>query len=196
MRRIPRHARRGATTATLWGQRSPTGKLVGRIVCETVAGESAPPEVADLEQQTPTPTPTKEPRDVGLFAVVESGGKQHRVVCGEVVRLERLPGEPGEAVSFARVLMIGAGQDVLVGAPYVQGGLVAGEVVAQGKGPKIRVIKFKRRKNYLRHKGHRQAFTDVRITRISRPVVQLAAEAPAAAEAPETADPQPTAEAA
>ena len=154
-----------------------------------------------MEQQTPTPT--KESRDVGLFAVVESGGKQHRVVCGEVVRLERLAGEPGEAVSFARVLMIGAGQDVLVGAPYVQGGLVAGEVVAQGKGPKIRVIKFKRRKNYLRHKGHRQACTDVRITRISRPVVHLAAaapapasETPAAAETPEAADTQPTAEAA
>ena len=103
-----------------------------------------------------------------MFAVIESGGKQHRVVEGEVVRLERLPGEPGDAVVFERVLMVGAAQDVDLGAPYVANGRVAGEVVAQGRGKKIRVIKFKRRKNYLRRKGHRQAYTDVKITAISR----------------------------
>ena len=103
-----------------------------------------------------------------MFAVFESGGKQHRVVEGEVVRLERLSGEPGESVVFDRVLMIGDADDVAVGTPLVQGGTVAGEVVEQGRGRKIRVIKFKRRKNYMRTKGHRQAFTDVRITAISR----------------------------
>lgn len=103
-----------------------------------------------------------------MFAVIESGGKQHRVVEGEVVRLERLPGEPGDAVVFERVLMVGAAQDVDLGAPYVANSRVAGEVVAQGRGKKIRVIKFKRRKNYLRRKGHRQAYTDVKITAISR----------------------------
>ena len=103
-----------------------------------------------------------------MFAVFESGGKQHRVVEGEVVRLERLSGEPGENVVFDRVLMIGDADDVAVGTPLVQGGTVAGEVVEQGRGRKIRVIKFKRRKNYMRTKGHRQAFTDVRITAISR----------------------------
>lgn len=103
-----------------------------------------------------------------MFAVIESGGKQHRVVEGEVVRLERLPGEPGDAVVFERVLMVGAAQDVDLGAPYVANSHVAGEVVAQGRGKKIRVIKFKRRKNYLRRKGHRQAYTDVKITAISR----------------------------
>lgn len=103
-----------------------------------------------------------------MFAVFESGGKQHRVIEGEVVRLERLSGAPGESVVFDRVLMVGDGEDVAVGTPLVQGGTVAGEVVEQGRGRKIRVVKFKRRKNYMRTKGHRQAYTDVRITAISR----------------------------
>ena len=103
-----------------------------------------------------------------MFAVFESGGKQHRVTEGEVVRLERLQGKPGEQIVFNRVLMIAEGNDVAVGTPLVEGGQVAGEVVEQGKGRKITVIKFKRRKNYMRKKGHRQLYTDVRITAISR----------------------------
>ena len=103
-----------------------------------------------------------------MFAVFESGGKQHRVVHGEVVRLERLDGEPGDTIVFDRVLMIAEGDDVAIGEPLVEGGQVTGEVVTQGRGRKIRVIKFKRRKNYLRKKGHRQSFTDVRITAINR----------------------------
>ena len=103
-----------------------------------------------------------------MFAVFESGGKQHRVTEGEVVRLERLQGKPGEQIVFDRVLMIAEGNDVAVGTPLVEGGQVAGEVVEQGKGRKITVIKFKRRKNYMRKKGHRQLYTDVRITAISR----------------------------
>ncbi|MDE0037205.1 MAG: 50S ribosomal protein L21 [Gammaproteobacteria bacterium] len=103
-----------------------------------------------------------------MFAVFESGGKQHRVVEGEVVRLERLDGEPGETIVFDRVLMIAEGDDIVIGEPLVEGGQVTGEVVGQGLGKKIRVIKFKRRKNYLRKKGHRQAFTDVKITAINR----------------------------
>ncbi|MYD96049.1 MAG: 50S ribosomal protein L21 [Gammaproteobacteria bacterium] len=103
-----------------------------------------------------------------MFAVFESGGKQHRVVEGEVVRLERLEGEPGDNIVFDRVLMIAEGDDIAIGEPLVEGGRVTGEVVNQGRGKKISVIKFKRRKNYLRKKGHRQAFTDVRITAINR----------------------------
>lgn len=102
-----------------------------------------------------------------MFAVFESGGKQHRVVEGEVVRLERLAGEPGDEVVFDRVLMVADGDDVAIGSPLVEGGRVTGEVVDQGRDRKIRVIKFKRRKNYLRKKGHRQHFTDVRITAIT-----------------------------
>lgn len=102
-----------------------------------------------------------------MFAVFESGGKQHRAVEGEVVRLERLDGDPGDEVVFDRVLMLAKGDDVAVGTPLVDGVRVTGEVVGQGRGRKIRVIKFKRRKNYLRKKGHRQHFTDVRIKAIT-----------------------------
>ena len=102
-----------------------------------------------------------------MFAVFESGGKQHRVVEGEVLRLERLDGAPGDEVVFDKVLLVGQGDDVRVGTPLVDGGRVTGEVIEQGRGRKIRVIKFKRRKNYLRKKGHRQHFTDVRIKAIT-----------------------------
>ena len=103
-----------------------------------------------------------------MFAVFESGGKQHRVAEGEVVRLERLDGQPGDQVVFDRVLMIADGDDVAIGKPLIEGGEVAGEVVEQGRARKITVLKFKRRKNYMRKKGHRQPYTDVRITAISR----------------------------
>ena len=101
-----------------------------------------------------------------MFAVIESGGKQHRVSEGEVVRLERLDGGLGESIEFDRVLMVARDDDVSVGTPYVDGVSVSGEVVGQGRARKVRVIKFKRRKNYLRRAGHRQHYTDVRITGI------------------------------
>ena len=102
-----------------------------------------------------------------MFAVFESGGKQHRVTEGDVVRLERLSGDPGQSVEFDRVLLVSEGEDVTVGMPYVEGGKVTAEVVEQGRGAKIRVVKFKRRKNYLRRAGHRQDYTEVRITAIN-----------------------------
>ena len=104
-----------------------------------------------------------------MFAVFESGGKQHRVVEGETIRLERVTGEPGDRVVFDRVLMIAEGDQIAVGEPLLAGGEVAGQVVGQGRGKKINIVKFKRRKNYLRRKGHRQAYTDVKITAISQP---------------------------
>ena len=102
-----------------------------------------------------------------MFAVFESGGKQHRVSEGDVIRLERLSGEPGESVEFDRVLLVSEGDGVTVGMPFVEGGRVTAEVLGQGRGAKIRVIKFKRRKNYLRRIGHRQDYTEVRITGIN-----------------------------
>lgn len=124
---------------------------------------------------------TGETDAAATFAVFESGGRQHRVVPGETVRLERLPGEPGERVSFERVLLVAVGADVRVGQPVVPGAVVTGELVAQGKAKKIRVIKFKRRKNYLRRKGHRQRFSDVLIQSVilptdAEPSVAAAAE--------------------
>ena len=103
-----------------------------------------------------------------MFAVFASGGKQHRVTEGEVLRLERLPQEPGAEVVFDQVLLVADGDNVTVGSPYVEGGKVTAEVVAEGRDKKVHILKFKRRKDYMRRQGHRQAFTEVKITGISR----------------------------
>ncbi len=102
-----------------------------------------------------------------MFAVFSSGGKQHRVTEGEVIKLELLKAEPGEKVVFDKVLIVADGDDVSVGQPYVAGGKVTAEVISHDRGKKIRVIKFKRRKDYLRRQGHRQWFTELKITGIS-----------------------------
>ena len=102
-----------------------------------------------------------------MYAVIESGGKQHRVSEGEVIKLERLTAEPGEEVVFDKVLMVADGDQVTVGQPYVDGGKVTAEVLAVDRGKKIRIIKFKRRKDYMRRQGHRQWFTQLKITGIS-----------------------------
>jgi large subunit ribosomal protein L21 len=102
-----------------------------------------------------------------MFAVFSSGGKQHRVTEGEVVRLEMLDAEPGDEVVFDKVLLLADGDNVSVGAPYVDGCQVKGEVVAHDRARKIRIIKFRRRKNYMRTQGHRQWYTDVKITGIN-----------------------------
>lgn len=102
-----------------------------------------------------------------MFAVFSSGGKQHRVTEGEVIKLELLKAEPGEKVVFDKVLIVADGDDVSVGQPYVAGGKVTAEVIGHDRGKKIRVIKFKRRKDYLRRQGHRQWFTELKITGIS-----------------------------
>ena len=101
-----------------------------------------------------------------MFAVFLSGGKQHRVNEGDVLKLERLKAEPGEDIEFDKVLLVADGNDVSVGQPYVDGGQVKARVLSHDRGKKIRVIKFKRRKNYLRRQGHRQWYTEVRITGI------------------------------
>ena len=102
-----------------------------------------------------------------MFAVFQSGGKQHRVSEGDVVKVELLEGEPGAEVTFDRVLMVADGDNVNVGAPYVNDGKVTAEVVRVDRGKKVRIIKFKRRKDYLKRQGHRQWFTEVKITGIS-----------------------------
>ena len=102
-----------------------------------------------------------------MFAVFQSGGKQHRVSEGDVVKLELLDAEPGQEVVFDKVLMVADGDDVNVGAPFVDGGQVKGEVLRSERDKKIRIIKFKRRKDYMRRQGHRQWFTEVKITAIA-----------------------------
>jgi large subunit ribosomal protein L21 len=102
-----------------------------------------------------------------MFAVFSSGGKQHRVTEGEVVRLELIDVAPGQEVVFDKVLMVANGDDVSVGAPYVDGGKVTGEVVNHDRAKKIRIIKFRRRKNSMTRQGHRQWYTTVKITSIN-----------------------------
>lgn len=100
-----------------------------------------------------------------MYAVIKTGGKQYRVAADDVIKIEKVPGEVGETISFGEVLMVG-GDKPLIGAPLVDGASVAGEVVDQGRARKIVVFKKKRRHNYRRKKGHRQEQTTVRITDI------------------------------
>ena len=102
-----------------------------------------------------------------MYAVIESGGKQHRVEPGEVLRLEKLEATEGETVNFDKVMMIGEGENIQIGTPFVDGGAVTAEVVSHGRGDKITIIKMRRRKHYRRQAGHRQYFTEVKIKEIS-----------------------------
>lgn len=102
-----------------------------------------------------------------MYAVFKSGGKQHRVAEGDVIKLEKLEVATGDTIEFDQVLMVANGDDIKVGAPLVEGGKVTAEVVAHGRGDKIRIIKFRRRKHSKKQQGHRQWFTQVKITGIS-----------------------------
>ena len=101
-----------------------------------------------------------------MYAVIQTGGKQYRVKSGEQVKVESLAAEVGATVSFDRVLMLGEGEGVKVGAPFVAGAKVKATVVAQGRGEKIRNFKLRRRKHFAKTQGHRQGFTEVRIDEI------------------------------
>ena len=101
-----------------------------------------------------------------MYAIVESGGKQYRAEPGKMLRLERLDGEKGAQVELTKVLLVADGEKVRVGTPMVEGAKVVSEIVRQGRGQKISVFKFKRRKKYRRKTGHRQNLTEVRVAEI------------------------------
>ena len=101
-----------------------------------------------------------------MYAVIQTGGKQYRVKSGEQLKVELLAAEVGATVSFDRVLMLGEGEGVRVGAPFVDGATVKATVVAQGRGEKIRIFKLRRRKHFAKTQGHRQGYTEVRIDEI------------------------------
>ncbi len=101
-----------------------------------------------------------------MFAVIETGGKQYRVAEGQTIKVEKLPVEPGETIELDKVLLIGAGDDVKVGQPYVDGGKVTASVLSQGRGKKVNIIKFRRRKHSMTRMGHRQDYTELKITGI------------------------------
>ncbi len=98
-----------------------------------------------------------------MFAVIKTGGKQYRVVSGDVIKVERLEGEAGGAIALDQVLMV----DGKIGTPLVVGATVSAEIIAQDRGPKLIIFKKKRRQNYRRKNGHRQDLTVLRITGIS-----------------------------
>jgi large subunit ribosomal protein L21 len=102
-----------------------------------------------------------------MYAVFRSGGKQYRAAKGDVLRLEKIEGDEGATIKFDEVLLVGEGVDIKVGTPLLSGSTVSGKVVRQGKSKKVSVVKFKRRKNYLRQGSHRQFFTEVEITGIT-----------------------------
>jgi len=101
-----------------------------------------------------------------MYAVIQTGGKQYRVKSGEQLKVELLAAEVGATVSFDRVLMLGQGEGVRVGAPFVDGATVKATVLSQGRGEKIRIFKLRRRKHFAKTQGHRQGYTEVRIDEI------------------------------
>ncbi len=104
---------------------------------------------------------------VDMYAIIETGGKQYRAEQGRVIRVEKLPAEKGESVTFDKVLLINDDAEVKVGNPLLEGCRVDGKVVCQGREKKIIVFKYKRKKNYRRKQGHRQPYTEVLINNIS-----------------------------
>ncbi len=102
-----------------------------------------------------------------MYAVIKTGGKQYRVTEGETLRIERLTAGEGDSVEFDEVLMVGEGKDVKIGTPRVEGGKVTATIKAHGRGKKVEIIKFQRRKHHMKRMGHRQDFTEVEITGIS-----------------------------
>lgn len=101
-----------------------------------------------------------------MFAVIKTGGKQYRVQEGQTLKVEKLAVDEGKKVNFDEVLLVSNGDDVKVGAPFVKGAKVTAEVVSHGRGDKVKILKFRRRKHSMKRMGHRQWFTEVKVTAI------------------------------
>ena len=101
-----------------------------------------------------------------MYAVIETGGKQYRVSQGQRIRVEKLNADEGASVDIEKVLLVANGEDVKIGSPYVAGGKVTATIKGHGRGEKIRIIKFRRRKHHAKTLGHRQDYTEIEITGI------------------------------
>ena len=101
-----------------------------------------------------------------MYAVIKSGGKQHRVTKDEVLRLEKIEAATGDTIQFDEVLLVTDGDTVTIGTPVVEGAAVSAEVISHGRAEKVRIIKFRRRKHSMKRQGHRQWYTEVKITGI------------------------------
>ncbi len=102
-----------------------------------------------------------------MYAVVQTGGKQYRVTEGATLRVEKIKADEGSSVELDKVLMVGEGESVKIGTPYVEGGKVTATVKSHGRGKKVNIIKFRRRKHHMKRQGHRQWYTELEITGIS-----------------------------
>ena len=102
-----------------------------------------------------------------MQAVIVTGGKQYRVAKGDKVKVEKIEAEIGSTVDLDQVLLVSADADVKVGAPFVDGAKVTAKITDQGRGEKVEIIKFKRRKHYRKQQGHRQYYTELEITDIA-----------------------------
>jgi len=102
-----------------------------------------------------------------MYAVIQTGGKQYRVSQGTTLKVEKITADEGSSIDLDKVLMVADGDDVKIGAPYVEGGKVTATVVSHGRGKKVHIIKFKRRKHHMKRQGHRQSYTELEITGIS-----------------------------
>jgi large subunit ribosomal protein L21 len=98
-----------------------------------------------------------------MYAIIRTGGKQYRVKSGEQLRVEALAAEVGATLSIEEVLLVGSGEGVKIGAPFVSGAKVKATVLAHGRGDKVRIFKLRRRKHYQKTQGHRQSYAEVRI---------------------------------
>ena len=103
-----------------------------------------------------------------MYAVIKTGGKQYRVAAGQTLKVESLAVEEGQSIDFKEVLLIANGDDITIGHPMVEGAIVRASVVEHGRGDKIRIVKFRRRKHSRKHMGHRQNFTSVKIESIQQ----------------------------
>lgn len=102
-----------------------------------------------------------------MYAVIKTGGKQYRVSAGEKIKVEQIPADVGAEISLDQVLMIGAGETVKIGAPLLSGVTVTAKVISQGRHPKVKIFKMRRRKHYQKHQGHRQNYTEIEIGAIN-----------------------------
>lgn len=102
-----------------------------------------------------------------MYAVIQAGGKQYRVAEGDTLKVEKISVDEGSSLELDKVLMVADGADVKIGKPYVEGGKVTATVKAHGRGKKVKIIKFRRRKHHLKRQGHRQWFTELEITGIN-----------------------------
>jgi large subunit ribosomal protein L21 len=102
-----------------------------------------------------------------MYAVIKTGGKQYRVSEGQTLKIEKIEGDAGASLRFDEVLMVALDDGILVGAPHLAGGCVTATVKGHGRGRKVKIVKFRRRKHHRKQQGHRQAFTEIQITGIS-----------------------------